>query len=93
MNLLLRFPDGDPQFLETLAELSDKWPKARVVAITEGRAAQLVAALKTGVHGYLARHISAEALLRFLSLIMLGQRVFSTAALDLRKELNSGGMS
>jgi two-component system, NarL family, nitrate/nitrite response regulator NarL len=87
--LLLSFSDGDPQFLDALAELPEKWPKVRVVAIAGGRAEQLIAALKAGVHGYLARNISAEALPRFLTLIMLGQRVFSTAYLDLPKELDS----
>jgi two-component system nitrate/nitrite response regulator NarL len=55
----------------------------RVVAIAEDRADQLNAALEAGVHGYLARYISAEAFLRFLCLIVLGQRVFSTRSLDL----------
>jgi two-component system nitrate/nitrite response regulator NarL len=75
-----------------LAELGGKWPKAYIVAIGEDHANQLIAALKAGVHGYLARYISAEALLRFLSLIMLGQRVFSTKSLDLPKHLDAGSI-
>jgi two-component system, NarL family, nitrate/nitrite response regulator NarL len=86
--LLLSFSDADPQFLDAVAELPHKWPKVRVVAIAAGRAEQLVAALAAGVHGYLPWRISSEALLRFLTLIMLGQRVFSTAYLDLPKELD-----
>ena len=85
--LLLEFADGDPQFLDGLAALRARWPNARVVAIVENRSGQLVAALKAGVHGYLARYISAEALLRFLALIVLGQRVFSTKSLNLPNEL------
>jgi two-component system nitrate/nitrite response regulator NarL len=85
--LLLEFADGDPQFLDGLAALRAQWPNARVVAIVENRPGQLVAALKAGVHGYLARYISAEALLRFLALIVLGQRVFSTKSLNLPNEL------
>jgi two-component system nitrate/nitrite response regulator NarL len=85
--LLLGFPNSDSEFLDALAELCARWPKARLVAIAEGRADQLIAALKAGVHGYLARYISAEALLRFLRLIVLGQRVFSTRSLDLTKHL------
>ena len=61
-----------------------------MVAIAENRADQLIAALKAGVHGYLARYISAEALLRFLALIVLGQRVFSTRSLDLPSHLEKG---
>ena len=85
--LLLGFPNNDSEFLDALAELCARWPRARLVAIAEGRADQLIAALKAGVHGYLARYISAEALLRFLRLIVLGQRVFSTRSLDLTKHL------
>jgi two-component system, NarL family, nitrate/nitrite response regulator NarL len=81
--LLLEFADSDPHFLDGLAVLREKWPNARVVAIVDNRSGQLVAALKAGVHGYLARYISAEALLRFLALIVLGQRVFSTKSLNL----------
>ena len=88
--LLLGFSNGSPEFLDALAELRDRWPKARVVAIAENRADQLIAALKAGVHGYLARYISAEALLRFLCLIVLGQRVFSTRSLDLPRQLDQG---
>lgn len=86
--LLLEFADGDPQFVDGLATLLAEWPNARVVAIVENRSGQLVAALKAGVHGYLARYISAEALLRFLALIVLGQRVFSTKSLNLPKDLD-----
>ena len=86
--LLLEFADGDPQFLDGLAALRAKWPNARVVAIVDNRSGQLVAALKAGVHGYLARYISAEALLRFLALIVLGQRVFSTKSLNLPIDLD-----
>jgi two-component system, NarL family, nitrate/nitrite response regulator NarL len=86
--LLLGFSNGDPEFLDALAELRARWPNARVVAIAENRADELIAALKAGVHGYLARYISAEALLRFLRLIVLGQRVFSTRSLDLPRHLD-----
>ena len=86
--LLLGFSNDDPEFLDALAELRGRWPKARVVAIAENCADQLIAALKADVHGYLARYISAEALLRFLRLIVLGQRVFSTRSLDLPKHLD-----
>jgi two-component system, NarL family, nitrate/nitrite response regulator NarL len=92
LTLLLGFSDRDPRFLDALAELRDKWPNAHVVAIAENRADQLIAALRSGVHGYLARYISAEALLRFLSLIVLGQRVFSTDSLDLPKALGNGAI-
>jgi two-component system nitrate/nitrite response regulator NarL len=92
LTLLLGFSDRDPQFLDALADLCGKWPKAHVVAIGENRADQLIAALRAGVHGYLARYISAEALLRFLSLIVLGQRVFSTNSLDLPKDLGHGAI-
>jgi two-component system nitrate/nitrite response regulator NarL len=85
--LLLEFADGDPRFLDSLAALRAEWPNTRVVVIVENRSGQLVAALKAGVHGYLARYISAEALLRFLALIVLGQRVFSTKSLNLPNEL------
>jgi two-component system nitrate/nitrite response regulator NarL len=88
--LLLGFSYGDSDFLDALAELRGRWPKARVVAIAENRADQLIAALKAGVHGYLARYISAEALLRFLCLIVLGQRVFSTRSLDLPRQFDQG---
>jgi len=88
--LLLGFSNDDPEFLDALAELPAKWPKAWVVAIGESRADQLIAALRAGVHGYLVRYISAEALLRFLRLILLGQRVFSTRSLDLTRHLNQG---
>lgn len=81
--LLLRFSNGDRRFLDALAAMRGRLPKVRVVAIAEDRADQLNAALEAGVHGYLARYISAEALLRFLGLIVLGQRVFSTRSLDL----------
>jgi two-component system nitrate/nitrite response regulator NarL len=90
LTLFLGFSDGDPPFPIALAELRGKWPEARIVAIAGNRGEQLVAALKAGFHGYLSRHISAEALRRFLSLIMLGQRVFSTTSLDLPKELDRG---
>ena len=83
--ILLGFANRDSKFLDALAALRNRWPKARVVAIAENRADQLIAALNAGVHGYLVRHISAEALTRFLSLIVLGQRVFSTRSLDLSK--------
>jgi two-component system nitrate/nitrite response regulator NarL len=86
--LLLGFENGDPRFLDSVAELRAKWPKAYVVTIAENRADQLIAALKVGVHGFLARYISAEALLRFLSLVVLGQRVFSIKSLDLPKHLD-----
>jgi two-component system nitrate/nitrite response regulator NarL len=88
--LLLNFSSDSPQFLETLSTLRDHWPDTYVVAIAENRADQLIAALKAGVHGYLARDISAEALLRFLSLIVRGQRVFSMTSLDLPKHLDQG---
>ena len=88
--LLLGFSYGESEFIEALAELRARWPQARVVAIAENRADQLIAALKAGVHGYLARYISAEALLRFLALIVLGQRVFSTRSLDLPRHLDKG---
>lgn len=81
--LLLDFPNANPDFLDALAELRARWPKARVVAIADNRADQLIAALKAGVHGYLARYISGDALLCFLCLIGLGQRVFSTRSLNL----------
>lgn len=90
--LLLGFSYTDPDFLDGLAELRARWPKARVVALAENRADQLIAALKAGVHGYLARYISAEALLRFLCLIVLGQRVFSTRSLDLPKHFDHGAI-
>jgi len=86
--LLLEFADGDPRFLDSLAALRAEWPNTRVVVIVENRSGQLVAALKAGVHGYLARYISAEALLRFLALIVLGQRVFSTKSLNLPNGLD-----
>jgi two-component system, NarL family, nitrate/nitrite response regulator NarL len=88
--LLLGFSSDDPQFLDTLSALRVHWPEARVVAIAENRADQLIAALKAEVHGYLARYISAEALLRFLSLIVLGQRIFSMRSLDLPKHFDQG---
>jgi two-component system nitrate/nitrite response regulator NarL len=88
--LLLAFSSGDPEFLGALAALRARWPKACVVAIAESCADQLTAALKAGVHGYLARYISAEALLRFLRLIVLGQRVFSTRSLDLTTHVDQG---
>ena len=88
--LLLAFSAGDPEFLDSLAALRARWPNAWVVAIAESCADQLIAALKAGVHGYLARYISAEALLRFLRLIELGQRVFSTRSLDLTTHVDHG---
>jgi len=90
--LLLDFLSGNAEFADALAELRAKWPKARLVAIAENRADQLVAALKADVHGYLARYISAEALLRFLSLIVLGQRVFSIRSLNLPRHLDQGSI-
>jgi two-component system nitrate/nitrite response regulator NarL len=90
--LLLGFPNGNADFVETLADLRARWPMARVVVIAENRADQLVAALKAEVHGYLARYISAEALLRFLSLIVLGQRVFSIRSLDLPRHFDQGSI-
>jgi two-component system, NarL family, nitrate/nitrite response regulator NarL len=91
--LLLGFSYGESEFSDALAELRTRWPQARVVAIAENRADQLLAALKAGVHGYLARYISAEALLRFLALIMLGQRVFSTRSVNLPDYFDSGGIA
>jgi len=88
--LVLSFPYGDPLFLDALAELRGKRPEMRVVVISENHADQLMAALNAGAHGYLARHISAEALLQFLSLIVLGQRVFSTKSLDLPEHFDTG---
>lgn len=90
--LLLGFSNDDQQFLDDLTEVRGKWPTAHVVAIAENRADQLFAALNAGVHGYLARYISAEALLRFLSLIVLGQRIFSIKSLDLPKHLDEGAI-
>ncbi len=91
--LLLGFSYGEPQLSDGLAELRTRWPQARVVAIAENRADQLLAALKAGVHGYLARYISAEALLRFLTLIVLGQRVFSTRSVNLPDYFDHGGIA
>jgi two-component system nitrate/nitrite response regulator NarL len=88
--LLLDFSSDSPPFLETLSTLRGHWPNAYMVAIAENRAEHLIAALKADVHGYLARYISAEALLRFLSLIVLGQRVFSMRSLDLPKHFDQG---
>lgn len=90
--LLLGFSSDDPTFLDALSTLRGRRPEAYVVAIGENRADQLIAALKADVHGYLARYISAEALLRFLSLIVLGQRVFSTRSLDLPKHFEQGAI-
>jgi DNA-binding NarL/FixJ family response regulator len=87
--LLLGFPSDDPLFLDAVAELRGSRPKVRVVAIAENRADQLVVALKAGIHGYLPSQISAEALLRFLSLIVLGQRVFSMRSLALPDRLHT----
>lgn len=87
--VLLEFPAGSPRFLDSLAAFRQRWPGARVVVIVENLPGQLIAALKAGVHGYLARHISAEALLRFLSLILLGQRIFSTKSLDFAKDFET----
>jgi two-component system nitrate/nitrite response regulator NarL len=90
--LLLGFSNDDQQFLDDLTEVRGKWPTAHVVAIAENRADKLFAALNAGVHGYLARYISAEALLRFLSLIVLGQRIFSIKSLDLPKHLEESAI-
>jgi two-component system, NarL family, nitrate/nitrite response regulator NarL len=81
--ILLGFSYSESELLDALTDLRARWPQARVVAIAENHADQLLTALRAGVHGYLARYISAEALLRFLSLIMLGQRIFSTRSLNL----------
>jgi two-component system nitrate/nitrite response regulator NarL len=86
--LLLGFLGDDSDFLDALVELRRRRPKARFVTIAENRADQLIAALNAGVHGYLASYISADALLQFLSLIMLGQRVFSTKSLNLPNHLH-----
>jgi len=90
--LLLDFSNGNAAFVEALAELHARWPKARVVAIAENRGDQLIAALKADVHGYLARYISAEALLHFLYLIVLGQRVFSIRSMDLPRHFDQGSI-
>lgn len=81
--LVLGFSDSDLDSVDALKRLRAERPEARFVAIADNRAIQLIVALKAGFDGYLVRHISSEALLRFLSLIMLGQRVFSTRSLDL----------
>jgi two-component system, NarL family, nitrate/nitrite response regulator NarL len=88
--LLLGSSYSESQFVDAPMELRARWPQARLVAIAENRADQLLAALRAGVDGYLARYISAEALLRFLSLIVLGQRVFSTRSLNLPKHFDRG---
>lgn len=81
--LLLGLPDDQSHLAAILQDLRSKWPKARVVAIAEYSVEMLVASLNAGLYGCLSRNISAEALLRFLSLILLGQTVFSTKSVDL----------
>lgn len=87
--LVLGFSDSDSDSVDALKRLRVERPEARFVAIADNRAIQLILALKAGFDGYLVRHISSEALLRFLSLIMLGQRVFSMRSLDLSRSCNA----
>jgi len=81
--LVLGFSDSESQFVDAFERLCTRRPEARFVAIAENRADQVNLALKAGFHGCLVRHISSEALMRFLSLIMLGECVFSTRSIDL----------
>jgi two-component system nitrate/nitrite response regulator NarL len=85
--IILAFPDSDPDVLDAVGAARANWPDARIVAIAEDGPRQLIAALNAGVHGYLGRGISAESFPRFLSLIMLGQRIFSMRSLNLPMDL------
>jgi two-component system, NarL family, nitrate/nitrite response regulator NarL len=59
-------------------------PSARIVVLTQAiRVDRLADALTAGVDGYLAKNLSADALLQALRLVLLGEKVLPTDLADL----------
>jgi two-component system nitrate/nitrite response regulator NarL len=62
-----------------IGEIRAAAPSARIVVLTQAiRADQLADALTAGVDGYLAKNLSADALLQALRLVLLGEKVLPT---------------
>ena len=67
-----------------IGEIRAAAPSARIVVLTQAiRVDRLADALAAGVDGYLAKNLSADALLQALRLVLLGEKVLPTDLADL----------
>jgi two-component system nitrate/nitrite response regulator NarL len=82
LDIILGDPGTDlPRELEAVKVILSQFPEVKVVILTDRFAPQWPEeGLKSSVAGFLSKDISAEALMRSLDLVLMGERVIKSAA-------------
>src|SRR3954463_4694832 len=82
--VLLDLAETGAQLIARIGQIRIAAPATRIVVLTQTiRVDRLADALSAGVDGYLAKNLSADALLQALRLVLLGEKVLPTDLADL----------
>jgi two-component system nitrate/nitrite response regulator NarL len=88
--IILDFAEGSPPDLDAIHGIRQAAPEAKVVLLAgEISATKLTQALDAGIDACLVKDISADALIKYLGLVMAGEKVFPV---ELAKLLIEGKM-
>lgn len=75
--VILDFIEGSPQDLEAIRDIRRSRPDARIVLLANDVSPRkLMQALEVGIDACLVKDISSDALIRYLGLVLAGERVF-----------------
>ena len=75
--IILDFMEGHPQDIEAIREIRQLRPDAKIVLLANDISARkLTQALDTGIDACLVKNITSEALIKYLGLVVAGERVF-----------------
>ncbi|MDX9860141.1 MAG: response regulator transcription factor [Rhodospirillales bacterium] len=75
--IILDFMEGSPQDLEAIREIRQLCPDAKIVLLANDVSARkLTQALDTGIDACLVKNITSDALIKYLGLVVAGERVF-----------------
>lgn len=89
--LIVKWYEGDPEFLRSIIELNAMGSIYQIVAINERvNFNSLVVALRSGVKAFLLKDLSTDGLIESLRLVAVGETVFPT---ELAALLISGSVS
>jgi two-component system nitrate/nitrite response regulator NarL len=85
--LILAELDSSDRWIDSLRDMREACPEARIIVLSGQLAAHaLAAALDAGADGYLLKNISLQGLTESLELAMLGETVFPTQLASLLAE-------
>lgn len=75
--IILDFIEGSPQDLEAIRDIRQLRPDAKIVLLANDVSARkLTQALDAGIDACLVKDISSDALIKYLGLVLAGERVF-----------------